>query len=64
MDLASASGITLSGLTSLEQGANTDPRLSTLIKLARTLGVSLDELAAEDVEGPAPKRRPKRKRGK
>jgi transcriptional regulator with XRE-family HTH domain len=45
--LAGAAGIALTALAQIEQGVTTDPRLSTLRALARALGVSLDELAAE-----------------
>jgi transcriptional regulator with XRE-family HTH domain len=59
--------IPLSTLTALEQGENTDPRLSTLVRLAKVLRCTLDELAAESLEGPAPKkgtaRGGKRKKG-
>jgi transcriptional regulator with XRE-family HTH domain len=62
--LAVEAGITLGTLAALEQGENTDPRLSTFLRLAHALGVTLDELAAESREGPAPKKQPKQKRGK
>ena len=47
--LAKLCGISKQGLAKLEQPGN-DPKLSTLHKLAKALGVSLDELAGEGRE--------------
>jgi transcriptional regulator with XRE-family HTH domain len=57
--LAVAAGLSGSLVRKIEQGESLDPRMSTLKALAKVLGVSLDELTADD-EGEAPKR----KRGK
>jgi transcriptional regulator with XRE-family HTH domain len=57
--LAKLSGITKQGLAKLERPGS-DPRLSTLHKLAKTFGMSLDDLAGE-LEMGKPKRKPKRK---
>lgn len=43
--LAEAAGMTLSSLTQIEQGIVKDPRLSTLLSLAKVFQVSLDYLA-------------------
>jgi transcriptional regulator with XRE-family HTH domain len=50
-ELAERAGVSLAIVSSLEQGLRQDPRLSTVVKLARALGVTLDELA--DVAGAA-----------
>jgi transcriptional regulator with XRE-family HTH domain len=63
-ELSVRAGLTLGTLTSLEQGTNTDPRLSTLVRLARALHVTIDELAAENLAGPAPKKRAPKRRPK
>jgi transcriptional regulator with XRE-family HTH domain len=51
MQLAVRAGLSLSVVSQIEQGSIPDPRVSTLLKLAAALGVTLDELA-----GPARKR--------
>lgn len=53
--LASAAGITQAGLFRLESGA-TDPRLSTLRRLTKVLGVTVAEIIGEG--------RPTRKRAR
>jgi transcriptional regulator with XRE-family HTH domain len=55
--LARESGLPSDTIRALEQSRNADPRFSTVIKLARALHVSIDDLAAESLEGPAPKKR-------
>lgn len=62
MQLAVAAGMSLSGLVQLENGTNTDPRMSTLKALAAALGTSMDALASEDEPGQAAPKRPKGKR--
>jgi transcriptional regulator with XRE-family HTH domain len=42
--LAERAGVSLGIVSSLEQGVRQDPRLSTVLKLARALGASLDQL--------------------
>ena len=60
--LAVAAGLHVSIVTQLEQGTATDPRLSTLLKLANALGVGVERLTAGlGIELPEPRRRPKRK---
>jgi transcriptional regulator with XRE-family HTH domain len=62
MELARASGLSLSIITQLEQGRATDPKLSTLKALAKALGCTLDELGQNGIDEP-PKggRKPKGK---
>jgi transcriptional regulator with XRE-family HTH domain len=43
--LATAAGVQLRTLQELEQGRKPDPRISTVSKLAKALGVSLDKFA-------------------
>jgi transcriptional regulator with XRE-family HTH domain len=43
-ELAKCSGLSQAAVQAIEQGARPDPRLSTLLKLAGALGVTLDEL--------------------
>lgn len=42
--LAEASGVSLHVITKIEQAQTTDPNWSTVCKLAKALGVSLDSL--------------------
>jgi transcriptional regulator with XRE-family HTH domain len=52
----------MSVVTHLEQGLRADPRVSTVLALARALGVSVEELmAAPEAEPERPKRRRKGK---
>jgi transcriptional regulator with XRE-family HTH domain len=46
--LATKAGLSVSAVVQIESGKIPDPRISTLRKLARGLGVSLDELAGEE----------------
>jgi transcriptional regulator with XRE-family HTH domain len=57
-DLAIAAGLSVSAVTQIEQGINTEPRLTTIKKLARALGVTSDELIGMDSDA-ASKRRKK-----
>lgn len=43
-ELAVAAGLSISIVSHLEQGRKTDPRISTLLALARVLAVPLQEL--------------------
>jgi transcriptional regulator with XRE-family HTH domain len=45
--LAIAAGLSISVVTQLEQGTKADPRISTVVALAKALGVSVDALVAE-----------------
>jgi transcriptional regulator with XRE-family HTH domain len=45
--LARAAGLSAAVVASVEQGQRADPRFSTVIKLARALGVSVDDLVPE-----------------
>jgi transcriptional regulator with XRE-family HTH domain len=47
--MSNLAGISISGLAGLESGAVPDPRLNTVRKLARVLGVDINELAGDDV---------------
>ncbi len=42
--LAEKAGLSFNAITKIEQGAAEHPTLKTLIKLARALGIGLDEL--------------------
>lgn len=42
--LAEKTGLSFNTITKIEQGIGSSPTLKTLIKLADTLGISLDEL--------------------
>jgi transcriptional regulator with XRE-family HTH domain len=60
--LAVAAGLSVSVVQQLEHGAIPDPRASTLYKLAKTLGTTVDALmgdgehaTAEDVDAPPAK---------
>ncbi len=68
--LATKAGLSMSAVIHIEAGRIPDPRVSTMKAIARALGVSVDELLADDEgaaseseapEPPAPKR--KRPRG-
>ncbi len=43
-ELAKRAGLSQAAVQAIEQGARPDPRLSTVVKLADALGVTLDEL--------------------
>jgi transcriptional regulator with XRE-family HTH domain len=60
-ELAFASGLSLSMIAQLEQGAKTDPRMSTLTALAAALGVSVDHLTGVGTAAAPPPRRRRRK---
>jgi transcriptional regulator with XRE-family HTH domain len=67
--LAVKAGLSISAVVQIENGSIPDPRLSTVQALARGLGVTLNDLGAEDDQGgpaeePAPeppKAKPARK---
>ena len=68
MDVARASGLSLSIITQLEQGLTADPKLSTLKALAKALGCKIDDLAQNGGDEPPagddppkPARKPKGK---
>jgi transcriptional regulator with XRE-family HTH domain len=42
--LAQEGGLSFTVVTKVEQGATTDPAISSLVKIAGALGVTLDEL--------------------
>ena len=48
--LAQASGVTYSALSKIEAGYHTDPRVRTLLKIARALGVTIDDLMSGEEE--------------
>ena len=61
--LAMASGLSMSVVSQMEQGTITDPRLSSLLALAKALKCTMDELVGETTrdtmspaEPPAPKK--------
>jgi transcriptional regulator with XRE-family HTH domain len=56
--LARAAGLSLSAVVQLEAGRVPDPRVGTLRKIAKALGVSLDALAGDNGgEGERPRKR-------
>lgn len=59
--LAVAAGLSVSAVSQIEQGTNTDPRMSTLKALARALGVTVDELTRDNGTEKPPARRRKGK---
>jgi transcriptional regulator with XRE-family HTH domain len=59
--LANRADMSLNGIALLEQGVRTDPHYSTLVNIARALGVTVAELTGEAQEAPlaeAPSSRP------
>jgi putative transcriptional regulator len=50
-ELAVSAGLSLGNVVTIEAGKTTDPRISTVLALARALGVGLEEL----VEGRKPR---------
>jgi transcriptional regulator with XRE-family HTH domain len=60
-ELATRAGLSMSMVAQLEQGTKTDPRVSTLVALAKALGVDLNTLAGFDEPPLAPPKRGKRK---
>lgn len=63
--MAGQAGLSMSLVTQMEQGTKADPRLSTLLALARALGVAVADLIrgveeAPPVEEPRPKGRPRK----
>ena len=46
--LAQTAGVTYSALSKIEAGYHTDPRVRTLQKIARALGVTIDDLMSGD----------------
>jgi transcriptional regulator with XRE-family HTH domain len=63
MALAVAAGLSLNAVARLEQGGIPDPRLSTVVAIARALGVTLDQLVKvpPGTELPAEESKPKRR---
>ena len=47
--LARRAGLSVAVVQSLEQGVRSDPRLSTVLKLAAALGLPVGDLAGEQV---------------
>jgi transcriptional regulator with XRE-family HTH domain len=62
--LAGAAGLSMSLITQLEQGAKTDPRMSTLKGLARALGVGVNALVENGDGGAGAKPATKTKKGR
>jgi transcriptional regulator with XRE-family HTH domain len=63
-ELANRAGLSISAVTQTEGGQKKDPKLSTLVALARVLGVSLDEVAGGIAESPPPETSRRRGRKK
>lgn len=60
--LAVAADLSVSAVSQIEQGTNTDPRMKTLKALARALGVTLDSLTSDDESsGPETTKKPARR---
>jgi transcriptional regulator with XRE-family HTH domain len=47
--LSNEAGLSLTGITKMEQGVTTDPAISTLVKVADALGVVMDDLLGRTV---------------
>jgi transcriptional regulator with XRE-family HTH domain len=58
LQLSRATGLSLSIIAQLEQGDTANPRLNTVKALAKALGCSLDDLAADDDGGEPPAEQP------
>jgi transcriptional regulator with XRE-family HTH domain len=61
--LANAAGLSMAVVSQLEQGLRADPRTSTLVALAKALGVTVDALAVGPGEAPKKKRKKTSHRG-
>jgi transcriptional regulator with XRE-family HTH domain len=61
--LATAAGLSISVVVQIESGKIPDPRVGTLRKLAKALGVGLLDLAGENDDEPGPPKRPRGRRG-
>ncbi len=59
--LAHRAGVSSAAIFRIEQGRPSDPKLSTLVALARALGVTVGRLADELVREGAPKSKGKTK---
>jgi transcriptional regulator with XRE-family HTH domain len=53
--LAMAAGVSISVVAQIEQGAKSDPRLSTLLALSKALGVDVAQLAVGEEGAPSKK---------
>src|SRR5829696_6908963 len=51
-EVARRAGMSLNGVAVLEQGGRTDPHYSTLVNIARALGMTVAELTGEAQEAP------------
>jgi transcriptional regulator with XRE-family HTH domain len=61
--LATEAGLSISLITALEYGIRDDPKLSTLLALAKALGCTMDELTW-GLEIPSTEAKRKRKEGR
>jgi transcriptional regulator with XRE-family HTH domain len=61
--LATKAGLSISAITALEYRVRDDPRLSTLLALAKALGCTMDELTA-GIEVSSAEAKRKRKEGR
>jgi transcriptional regulator with XRE-family HTH domain len=52
-DLQASTGLTQKYLSEIEQG-KVDPRWGIVLRIATALGISLDQLAREDLPSPTP----------
>jgi transcriptional regulator with XRE-family HTH domain len=68
MQLAMNAGVSLSLVAQIEQGARPDPRLSTLLSLAKALGIPacqlIDEAEAANTKSPAKPKKGRAAKGK
>jgi transcriptional regulator with XRE-family HTH domain len=61
-ELAVAAGLSVSIVSQIERGSRSDPRVSTVLALAKALGVGVEQLAVSEAEAkPARKPRGKKK---
>jgi transcriptional regulator with XRE-family HTH domain len=62
--LATATGLSMSLVSMIEQGKKSDPRLSTALALAKALGVTIEQLTANAHGETAVEEKPAGKKGK
>ncbi|HEY7153115.1 MAG TPA: helix-turn-helix transcriptional regulator [Gemmataceae bacterium] len=62
--LATAAGLSISVVTTIEQGQRDDPRISTVVALARALGIGVDALLSDAAPSDsAPAKRTRKRKG-
>lgn len=54
-DLEKPTGMSSSQISQIESGGRADPAFGTVLRIARAIGISLDDLAGLGASGPLPK---------